>query len=303
MDFNESEDADSRGRIAALEEKSNQHSHVIAILQDKVTQLSTDFGRLVGEVSALRSASAGIQTLLEKVSALKTQIEQKVNDPVVEQLSTDFSELRQELLTLKAQIAAMSFTVTLFQNQPPVLSFDSRFISHFPKIFAEFRGKDFKILWRGSRDGFKSQEFHGRCDGHANTLTVILDTEGNIFGGFTPLKWESRVWNKKGGHEDNRCKADDNQKSFLFALTNPHNLPARTFVLKAEEKWRAIICWDKWGPSFGGLCVHDNCNANIDSHTILGGIYTNDTGLAWKIVCTGSENFKVTEIAVFETTA
>jgi hypothetical protein len=45
--------------------------HVIAILQNKVTHLSTDFGCLVGEVSALRSAAAGIQTLSEEVSALK----------------------------------------------------------------------------------------------------------------------------------------------------------------------------------------------------------------------------------------
>jgi uncharacterized coiled-coil protein SlyX len=119
MDFKEAEDADARGRISALEEKSNQHSHVIAILQDKVTQLSTDFGRLVGEVSALRSASAGIQTLSEEVSALKTQIGQKLNDPVVEQLSTEFSKLRKEVLTLKTKIAAMSPTVTPSQNKPP----------------------------------------------------------------------------------------------------------------------------------------------------------------------------------------
>jgi hypothetical protein len=67
----ESEDADARGRIAALEEKVSQHSHVIAILQDKVTQLSTDFGCLVGEVSALRSTSASIKILSETVSTLK----------------------------------------------------------------------------------------------------------------------------------------------------------------------------------------------------------------------------------------
>jgi hypothetical protein len=53
----ETEDANARGRIAVLKEKSNQHDHDIAILEDKVTQLSTDFGRLVGEVSALRSAA------------------------------------------------------------------------------------------------------------------------------------------------------------------------------------------------------------------------------------------------------
>jgi hypothetical protein len=72
---------------------------------------------------------------------------------------------------------------------------DSRIISDFPEIFAEFRGKQFSLLWRGSRNGFKAQEFHHRCDGHANTLTVIVDTEGNIFGGFTPVEWESRTSN------------------------------------------------------------------------------------------------------------
>jgi hypothetical protein len=82
----ETEDADGCGRIAALEEKANQHSHVIAILQHKVTQLSTDFGRFGGEVSALRSASSGIQTLSEEVSALKRQIGENLNDPVVAQL-------------------------------------------------------------------------------------------------------------------------------------------------------------------------------------------------------------------------
>jgi hypothetical protein len=87
------------------------------MLQDKVAQLSTDVGRLVGEVSAFRSASAGIQTALEGVSDLKTQIGQKLNDPVLEQLSPNFIELRKEVLTLKAQIAVLSPTVTPSQDR------------------------------------------------------------------------------------------------------------------------------------------------------------------------------------------
>jgi hypothetical protein len=66
----------------------------------------------------------------------------------------------------------------------------------------------FQNLWRGGRDGFGASQFHGRCDGHANTLTVLLDTKGNIFGGFTPV-------------------TDESQKSFLFTLTNPQNVGAR----------------------------------------------------------------------------
>jgi hypothetical protein len=39
----------------------------------------------------------------------------------------------------------------------------------FPALFAEFRGKRFALLWRGSRDGFGAPDFDGRCDGHAPT--------------------------------------------------------------------------------------------------------------------------------------
>jgi hypothetical protein len=128
-------------------------------------------------------------------------------------------------------------------------------ISEFPEIFPEFQEKHFKTLWWGSRDGFKAQEFHRRRDGHANTLTVILDTEGNVFGGFTPVEWES-VWKNKG---------DNSLKSFVFTLTNPHNIPARRFALKAETKKWAIYCYSGQGPRFGAgfdIAVYDNCNAN-----------------------------------------
>jgi hypothetical protein len=187
-------------------------------------------------------------------------------------------------------------------THPPVV-FDSQIISDFPEIFAEFRRESFKILWRGSRDGFKAKEFHRRCDGHVNTLTVILDTNWNIFGGFTPVEWESRVYTGKWGERNNCWKADDSQKSFLFTLKNPHNIPARGFALKAEMKDQAILCDSERGPWFYGFGVFDNCNASTKSWTSLGTAYTNDTGLDGNIVFTGSALFQVTEIEVFEITA
>jgi hypothetical protein len=81
-------------------------------------------------------------------------------------------------------------------------------VSDFPEIFAEFRGKQFTLLWRGSRDGFGAFDFHSRCDGHANTLTVILDTNGSIFERFTMVEWESRLWNGNFGDENSCFKAD-----------------------------------------------------------------------------------------------
>jgi hypothetical protein len=286
MDFNESGDANSSGRIA------NQHYRLIAMLQSKVRRLSTDFGRLVGEVSALRSDSARIQTLSEEVSSLKRQIRQKQNDPVVEQLSTDFIELRKEVSTLKAQILVMP--PQLSPEQPSVPLFKSQIISELPKIFEEFEGKHFKILWRGSRHGFEAEEFHRRCDGHANTLTVILDTKGNIFGGFTPVEWESP--------EGWAWKPDDSLKSFIFTLKNPHNIPARKFPIKAERKDLAIFCDSREGSCFNGIAIFDNCNARTTNRTYNGSFYSNDAGMGADVFFTGSAKFQVKEIEIFEIT-
>jgi hypothetical protein len=176
---------------------------------------------------------------------------------------------------------------------------DSRIISVFPDIFAEFQGKQFLLLWRGSRDGCKAREFHRRCDRQANTLTVILDTNGNIFGGFTPVEWESQ---RAGGWGLNCWKADGSQRSFVFTLKNPHNVPPRRFVLKVEKKQQAIGCNSERGPDFYDIRVYDNCNANAKSFTSLGNAYTNGTGVDGRTFFTGSFDFKVKEIEVFKIT-
>jgi hypothetical protein len=129
---------------------------------------------------------------------------------------------------------------------------------------------------------------------------VILDTDGNIFGGFTPVEWESR---KLTG--DETCdNADPTLKSFLFTLKNPHNVPARRFTLKARRKNKAIACDSGYGLHFWDIAVSDNCNTNIENCTHVFGLsYTNDTGRDRNTFFTGSEGFLVKEIEVIEITA
>jgi hypothetical protein len=185
---------------------------------------------------------------------------------------------------------------------PPPSGWDSAIVPDFPEIFEEFREKKFTLLWQGSRAGFGGREFHRRCDGHANTLTVILDMNGNIFGGFTPVEWESsrKHWLRD---DEDFFKTDPSLKSFLFTLKNPHNIPARRFALKAEQKHGAIYCDSSHGPDFNAIHVANNCHANTASWTGLGRSYTNDTGLDGKTFFTGSFWFQVKEIEVFEITA
>jgi hypothetical protein len=173
--------------------------------------------------------------------------------------------------------------------------FSSLIVADFPALFAGLGGKRFTLLWRGSRDGFGADDFHGRCDGHANTLTFIEDTEGNIFGGFTPVQWHSPP--------TTRYEADPDRRSFLFTLKNPHNVTGLAFALNAEEKDTAIMCDSSWGPHFRDIGVSHNCNANTISYTTgFGHTYANDTGMDGETFFTGSEDFTVKEIEVLEIT-
>jgi hypothetical protein len=80
---------------------------------------------------------------------------------------------------------------------PAPAGFDSGIVPQIPGLFAEFGRKRFSLLWLSDRDGFSAAKFHRRCDDHANILMLIDDTSGNIFGGFTPVEWDSMPLPKK----------------------------------------------------------------------------------------------------------
>jgi hypothetical protein len=171
----------------------------------------------------------------------------------------------------------------------------SNIITSLPDILDMFAGNEFRLLYRGSRDGFDREVFHQRCDGHGNTMTLIESTGGYIFGGYSPL-----VWRSGGGFI-----SDPSWSSFVFTLRNPHNFGERIFrQIKAES---AIYNGADRGPTLGGGC--DICvlgstafgdDILIDNHTILGCTYQNDTGLARERVFTGSRQFQLQEVEVFE---
>jgi hypothetical protein len=121
-------------------------------------------------------------------------------------------------------------------------------------------------------------------------VTLILTTNGCIFGGFTPLAWDS-----SGGY-----KADPTGKSFVFSLVNPRGGSAHRFPLKNASS--AIWCGSSYGPIFGdGHDIHiaDKSNANNSSYSILDRGYQNDTGVGATEVLAGQQRFTVKEMEIF----
>jgi hypothetical protein len=89
-----------------------------------------------------------------------------------------------------AIVSTMRIDFRVGSRRVPFLSHNINFsLREFPPLFEEFRATGWSLLWRGSRDGFSTDDFHSR----ANTLKFIRDTNGNVFGGFTPTKWEWRT--------------------------------------------------------------------------------------------------------------
>jgi hypothetical protein len=244
---------------------------------DLLTRLST-----LDEVAQKQSEDLSAQR--EHINELEQQ---------VQQLQADWKAAKSELESLQLHLRANKGldSVILSDFQAPIPPFSPLFISKYPNIFQEFRENRFSLLWRGSRDGFEIASFHKHCDGHGNTLMIVIDTKGNVFGGFTPVAWTS----------NNGAVADNSLRSFIFTLKNPHDPTARKFALKAEKKGEAIVCSNSGGPSFGDIVIADKCNQNSSSSTAeFGTRYFSEIEQAKDTFLTGSSSFTVSEVEIFK---
>ncbi|CAG8484692.1 4671_t:CDS:2 [Funneliformis mosseae] len=113
----------------------------------------------------------------------------------------------------------------------------------------------FKLLLRGSRDGFGIDTFHNLCDNEGATIVVIkVQGSGEVVGGYNPINWNVGKTSKRDNfgriaYRDQRCYTSN---SFIFSLTNPND-PTLSRVNSPMES----IYWNgNKGPYFGSdLCM------------------------------------------------
>ena len=77
--------------------------------------------------------------------------------------------------------------------------------------------KSMELIYRGTRDGMSSIDFHNKCDNKGKTICLFLNKKDNIFGGYSSIPWTSDGGDKIA----NDC--------FLFTLTNNYNTEPTIF--------------------------------------------------------------------------
>jgi hypothetical protein len=296
--------------IESLERARVEHLERIAAQERMIADVQNECRRAISVQE--REMAETLANLRRDLAVLRTEMDStnrdnsKLRADLSSHVNASKRDVTDELAELKRQLQA-SFQ----QSQSDAIEglrseialriplFESKIVRVFPEIFDEFRTCRFELLWRGTRDGFNGEEFHRRCDGHKNTLTLIMAKDGNIFGGFTPTSWESRVWNKQGGANDNCRKADESLKSFLFTLKNTRGISPRRFPL--EDPTHAIRCNSCTGPAFGVelLFVHDGILRRVKVNG-WDPAYKNDTGIDMSDFFPRPEDYTPEEIEVFE---
>jgi hypothetical protein len=154
----------------------------------------------------------------------------------------------------------------------------------------EFSIKDkWALLYRGTRDGFSAANFHSKCDGHNNTLTILkANGSSYIFGGFTSISWDSS------------CQYKSDPSAFLFSLTNKNSQPCK---MRQVNYGDSIYCKSDYGPTFGGgkdIYVCDYANRLAGSYSNLGREYQHPQPSQGQSFLAGSFKFQLSEIEVYQ---
>ena len=237
-------------------EKANT-DNITMNLCDKVRELEDQ----------LKEKEKTIEELKEELEAIKTELKEERSENAKNQKDMmDMIHLVRRGIAIGSQIIKYN---------------EFNFIESAIKKTLGKKVKFYNLIYRGSRNGFRAEDFHEKCDGKKNTIVVVQARNGRRFGGFTEAKWD-----KSNGYKSSST-------GFLFSLDNKE-------VYYNKKNEYDIYCYSNKGPTFGGghdLFIDDNCNKDNESFDNSNHSY--DT-YGKKYALAGTKYFYVEEYEVYQ---
>ena len=139
----------------------------------------------------------------------------------------------------------------------------------------------FNLLFKKSRDGDTTQDFHNHCDNKGKTLIIIETKEGRKFGGFTNDNWDtSNYWRR-------------NSNDFVFSL----DLNKKYSYSGSGD---TTVGDQKYGFAFGNERT-DQVDICFENNSLNKGISNSSPSFKTnKELNNGSEKFETKEIEVYQ---
>ena len=250
-------------------------------------------GNLIKEIKYLKNK---IIELEKEINILK---EKKEYNELIEEMKLIKEEnnkkdlVIEELLNWKKNIEKESENK---KNSKKIkFNIDSKIIekkSELDFIVNELKNKDqffnnnisFKLIYRGTRDGHLSSDFHKKCDGFDKTIILIKTQKGLKFGGYITYGW--------GSSED---YVDDDEDCFSFSIS------LRAIYYPRERKFKYYFSKD-YGPSFSVFGLENNLfeksSLNIDIKEEANSFFIGFT--SDYEINGGEKEFQVEELEVFQ---
>ncbi len=252
----------------------NSLIHVISNLKKELEKTNNELKKTNEELNQSKNKLNQAQEEIKKANELIKQ-----NKELINQLKNEKKQNEEEIQKQnKIKFAKQTFeTTNILNDEEKVLI--SEWI-HPKKVLK------FNMVFNTNKDGSSASTFHYYCDGVSPTVTIVRDTSGNKFGGYT-----TSTWNQPGPGANYGRDPD----AFIF------NLSKKIKYLQTDKYVQhSIYRHNSYGPTFGGgFCLYlaDSCTGNSSSYTNTHSSYKTDNKNL--IGNSGSTSFQVSYYEVY----
>ena len=242
--------------------------------------------------------------LCDKVKELEHKLKEK--EEIIEKLKEEIKEIKVELNEERTNNAQkQKDMLDLIHVVKKGLAIGSQIIKYneynvIESWIRKVLGKNvkyFNLIFRASRNGYRAEDFHQKCDGKKNTIVVVQARNRKRFGGFTIVVVQARNGKRFGGFTEAKWDKSNGYKTgnhgFLFSLDK------REIYCNKNNNYD-IYCYSDKGPTFGGghdLFIDDNCNKNNENYDNSSHSYDTD---GQKNALAGTKYFYVEDYEVYQ---
>jgi hypothetical protein len=249
------------------------------IVEDELDNLSEELKRRKEDGDYFEQ---DIQQLNKKLKQIETDI--KVDPPQI-RIRTKFIDWSKVL-----DIVNETSKYNIISDQQQFFSGGTLLTLDHQIQLNQFYGNEnqkWRMIYKATRDGFDSKDFHRCCDEKGPTLTLIQSTDEYLFGGYTKIDWNKKT---KGWMMD--------KTAFIFTLINPHNIIPTKYLINNNGK-DAIYPGGN-GPAFGSIDININSNSNTNNknYFMFPRSYCDTTGEG-HLTFTNTETFSTLDIEIY----